>query len=108
MLKSSGTGKPARPMLAMCTNAYMRVRVCAAMWRRKAAKLLAPASPAETTVVLAWKGTRSSGAAGDVGDHVRMQADEPRRHQPAARVQHAQRAVRGNVGLQSLHQPKAD
>ena len=60
MLNSSGTGKPPRPMLAMCTKAYIRVRVWATMCRRKAAKLLAPASPAETTVVVPWNGTSSS------------------------------------------------
>ncbi len=59
-LNSSGTGKPARPWLAMWMKAYMRVRVCATMWRRNAARLLAPASPADTTVVVPWNGTSSS------------------------------------------------
>jgi hypothetical protein len=60
MLNSSGTGKLPRPILAICTNAYRRVRVWATMYRRNTAKLLAPASPAETTVVVPWNGTSSS------------------------------------------------
>ncbi len=44
----------------MCTKAYMRVRVWAAMWRRSPAMLFAPASPAETTVVVPDSGDDSS------------------------------------------------
>ena len=60
MLKSSGTGNDESPMFAMCTKANMRVRVCATMWRRKTAKVLPPASPAEIAVVVPWNGTSSS------------------------------------------------
>lgn len=44
----------------MWTKANIRVRVCAAMCRRRAARVLAPASPADTTVVTPVNGTVSS------------------------------------------------
>jgi hypothetical protein len=52
MFVSSATGKDASPALAMCIKAQRRVRVCATMKRRNPAKLLAPASPADTQVVV--------------------------------------------------------
>ena len=54
MLNSSPTGKADRPMLAMCTKAKSRVRDRSAMARRTRAKALAPASPADTAVVVPW------------------------------------------------------
>ena len=61
MLSISGTGKPASPKLAMWTKAWTRVRACPATNRSRAATLLAPASPAETAVVVQVSGASSSG-----------------------------------------------
>ena len=60
MFNSSGTGKPPSPVAAMWTKANCRVRDAGTTKRRKAGRLLAPASPAETTVVVAWCATSSS------------------------------------------------
>ena len=43
-----------------------------------------------------------------VGEHVRMQVDEAGRYQLAARVEHAQRALRRDVGLQRFNHSEAD
>ena len=58
------------------------------MARRKAAKLLAPASPAETSVVVPWKGTQLVGGDADggaVGEDVGVQVDEAGRDELARR-----------------------
>ncbi len=60
MLSDSPTGNPASPMLEMWTKAKMRLRELAMTECRRAPKLLAPASPAETYVVVAVKGVSSS------------------------------------------------
>ena len=75
------------------------------MKRRNAAMLLAPASPADTAVVVPWNGTSSSAGmpiAEPYGKCVRVQVDQSRRHQPPGRVEHAQRTLGRNVGFDRL------
>jgi hypothetical protein len=43
-----------------------------------------------------------------IGEHVRMQVDEPRGHQLAFRIEDAQSTLRGYVGLQRLNRSEAD
>ena len=67
------------------------------MKRRKAAKLFAPASPAETQVVVHLVGDELVGRNADgraVRINVAVQIDEARRHQLAGGIEHAQRARR--------------
>ena len=94
----------------MCTNAYSRVRVCATMRRRNAAKLFAPASPAETGR-RRLEGHQLVGRNADgraVGIDVRVQVDEAGRDELAAGVEHAQRALGRDIGLERLHHAVAD
>jgi hypothetical protein len=81
------------------------------MKRRNAAKLLAPASPADTQVVVHWNWISSSAGmpmAESVGIDVAMQVVEAGRHQLAAGVDHAQRAGGRDVGFDSLDRAEAD
>ena len=81
------------------------------MWRRKAAKLLAPASPAETTVVVRLEGQQLIGGNADgraVGKHMGVQVDQARRNELAVGVQNPVRLVGWNIGFQRLDHAEAD
>ena len=67
------------------------------------ANVLAPASPAETAVVVPWYGHQLVGRDADAGgEHVRMQVDEAGYDEPSGRVEHAIGACSRDIGLHGL------
>src|SRR4051812_43734595 len=111
MLKSSGTGNPASPMLAMCTNAYMRVRVCAMMWAAKRREIVCPCVACRDHCRRRLEGHQLVGrnAKGrTVWVHVRVEVDQARRDELSTCIEHAQRALGRDVRLECLDHAGAD